>query len=453
MGDRCAVCGELRTGGTHDHGVLIGVNDDESHDRSERSTVATGDARVARNRRWLRVVAGLIVAWLVVVGVGRFASPDEPVQGPDSAASVVSTTAPLTMATAEPALVPTPGLDRPVEAVNAGQLESRPGSDVQLERLVRQLGRRSTEAVLAYRAAEGIVLVDLSAGTAEVVEPAEGAASIPEAISVRIRGDVQPVDLSANDTLLRSHGETFAVDRTDLRVRLIARDGSLVVVESRSGSLFWVPGQDLQGSAPEVTSLTGGTTEWFRSPQTVQLVVADGLGLIGLETTPAGGTLIATGAGFEPLSEHRVLDANAGGRLELVCPGVETCGLQVVSTDGGVWVVPPGFAELADRFVLAPNARAVLRYTPSGYAEIYDVGTQSVSWVTGASMNDAAWGPDSSFVAWVDVLGAPELRVMFVDERDWLSINLSELGIPRPIDSEVVVFAGPSTGPGGPGQS
>ena len=449
MEDRCAVCGELRTEGTHDHGVLIGVSGDESSGRSGRSAVPIADERAVRNRRWLRVGAGLIAAWLVVVGVGRFTAPDEAAQGPLATPSVASMTAPLTMATAEPTPVPTPGLDRPADAVDAGQLGSRRGADVQLERLVRQLGRRSSEAILAYRAAEGIVLVDLSAGTAEVIEPFEGAASGPEAIAVHIGGDAHPVEFSANDTLLRSNGEVFAIDRTDLRVRLIARDGSLVVAESRSGSLFWVPGQDLQGSAPEVISLTGGTTEWFRSPQTVQLLVADGLGLIGLETTTAGGTLIATAAGFEPLSEHRVLDANAAGRLELVCPGVETCGLQVVSTGGGVWPVPPGFAELADRFVLAPNARAVLRYTPSGYAEIYDVGTESVSWVTGASMNDAAWGPDSSFVAWVDVLGAPELRVMFLDAPDWLSINLSELGIPRPIDSEVVVFSRPvGDGPG-----
>ena len=42
-------------------------------------------------------------------------------------------------------------------------------------------------------------------------------------------------------------GETVAVDPQDLRTRLIARDGSLVVSVSRSGAMYWVPGQDLQG--------------------------------------------------------------------------------------------------------------------------------------------------------------------------------------------------------------
>ena len=88
--------------------------------------------------------------------------------------------------------------------------------------------------------------------------------------------------------------------------------------------MFWVPGQDLQGSAPEVISLTGGVAEWFRAPQTAQLVAADGLGLIGVSTAPSGGTIIASPEGFAPLSDHRVLAGNGQGLLEQVCDGIMT---------------------------------------------------------------------------------------------------------------------------------
>ena len=50
-------------------------------------------------------------------------------------------------------------------------------------------------------------------------------------------------------------------------------------------------------------------------------------------------------------------------------------------------------------------------------------------------------------MAWIDLLGAPEIRVMFIDERDWLSMDLDDMGLPRPIGTEVVVFEQPSDEP------
>ena len=61
-------------------------------------------------------------------------------------------------------------------------------------------------------------------------------------------------------------------------------------------------------------------------------------------------------------------------------------------------------------------------------------------------MESAAWGPGSAFVAWIDRLGPPELKLMFVDEPDWLSLDLAELGLPRPIGHALVVFESPVTG-------
>ena len=60
----------------------------------------------------------------------------------------------------------------------------------------------------------------------------------------------------------------------------------------------------------------------------------------------------------------------------------------------------------------------------------------------GASLGD----PKIAFLAWIDRLGSPELKLMFVDEPDWLSLDLDELGLPRPSDHALVVFETPPTG-------
>lgn len=340
---------------------------------------------------------------------------------------------------------PTPELQVPAQDVEATQVGSSVGSTVQIERLVRQLGRRGSDLLLAYRAAEGIIIVDLAEGTAELIEPTRDQLPLaPQFVVFRTSGDSYTIDLKPTDVLLRSGGETFAIDPATRHVRLVADDASLIAAQTAEGPMYWVPGRDLQGQAAEVIAMSDGDAEWFRAPHARQLVVSDGLGLIAVAKGPEGGTLIAQAGDFVALSDHRVLDANANAVLEHACDQAEPCRFLVrdLATDE-LWRLPDGFVEIRDRFTLSPDGRAVLRHTPDGFAEIYDADDQNVAWVTGASMHAVAWGPDSSFVTWIDLLGAPELRVMFLDDRDWLNINLLGLGVPRPIDEKLVVFARP----------
>ena len=398
---------------------------------------------VNRDRRLLLGLSGLILAWLAVVGLGRLAAPDEIAQPPAPTATPQSTATPAPTATPMP--TPTPELEVPAENVDVAQLGARMESSVQVERMVRQLGRRGSEAILAYRSAQGIVLVDLAAGTADIVEPSTQALEYaPQYVVVRTGGDTHTIDLDPTDVLLRAAGQTIAIDPHDLDVRLIAEDASLIVTDTESSAMFWVPGRDLQGQAAEVISLDGGRVEWFRAPHAVQLVVEDGLGLLAVSKAGGGETLLASGGEFVELFGDPVVDANASGALLEVCDGA-ACRFDVVGASE--WTVPADFVEQGDRFLLSPDSAALLRYTEHGFAEIYRQPDDSVSWVTGASMHHAAWGPDSSFVAWIDLLGAPEIRVMFIDERDWLRVDLDDMGLPRPIGTELVVFEQPSDEP------
>lgn len=431
--------------GADDRGTWIGEGDPPEDFAPVAPSPDTASG-MSRDRRLLLGLGGLVLAWLAVVGLGRLAAPDEIAEAPaPTAAPLVQDAAPT--ATPVPSAPPTPELEVPAEDVDVAQLGARMGSSVQVERMVRQLGRRGSDALLAYRSAQGIVLVDLAAGTADIVEPtADPAGYAPEFVVVRT-DDTHDIDLGPGDVLLRAAGQTVAIDRADLDVRLIADDSSLIVTQTRNDESYWVPGRDLQGQAAEVIGLADGRAEWFRAPHAVQLIVKDGLGLLAVSKAGDGETMIADAGEFVPLFDDPVLDANANAALLRACSATP-CVYRVAEFDAPTtWIVPSDFIGHSDRFVLAPHGEALLRYTEHGFAEIYDNRDQSVSWVTGASMHDAAWGPDSSFVAWIDLLGAPEIRVMFIDERDWLRIDLDDMGLPRPIGTELVVFDQPADEP------
>lgn len=453
MVHQCETCGQSLDDEGHSHATWIG-EDAPPTDAHVPDTPASG----SRDRRILLAIAGLAVAWLAVVGLGRLAAPDEVAEIPYAPTAVPTAAAIPTLEPApdmsnevigDPSIDPVTGehvgLQVPAQDVDVTQLGSRSGATVQVERLVRQLGRRGSDLLLAYRAADGVVVVDLSAGTASLIEPTTDQVLLAPQYSLpRTAVDTYTIDLNPFDVLLRGGGQTFAIDPVTQDVRLIADDASLVTAQTTEGPMYWVPGRDLQGQAAEVIALSDGIAEWFRAPHARQLVIADGLGLLAVAKGPEGGTLIAQAGDFAPISDHRVLDANTNALLEQACDQAEPCRFLVrdLATDE-VWRVPDGFIDTRDRFKLSPDGTAVLRHTPDGFAEIYDADDQNVAWVTGASMHDAAWSPDSSFVTWIDLLGAPELRVMFLDERDWLNINLLDLGVPRPISGELVVFMRP----------
>ena len=198
---------------------------------------------------------------------------------------------------------------------------------------------------------------------------------------------------------------------------------------------------------------TDGERQRFRSPHGTQISVHDGLGMVAVNKGPSSGSWIATAAEPTFLPDVRVITGSAGGVLIEACApstdGAATsggCSLSVeveeLSTWSGPsgWEVPASFVDFGDRLVLAPDGQALLRYSPDGFAEVFTNSDQSVSWVTGASMRTGVWGPNSSFVAWIDVLDQPEIRLMFTDARDWVTVDLDQLGLPRPSGPELAVF-------------
>lgn len=297
-------------------------------------------------------------------------------------------------------------------------------NNVQVDRMKRQLDRRGSAPTIAYRSAEGIAFVHLSRGVAEVA-------------AVLDQGQVQ-----AGHAILRSGGESFAIDQTTLVPVRVASGSSIVVADTADGSTYFVDASGLAGTAPDVeTSTDGENLETIQAPLGHQLIAFDGLGLAAIAKGPSGGTELAGPDGFVPLSSHRVLAATATSVLEQVCESPLVCKLSVATIGGPErWDVPASFGRLGDTYYLAPDGGSLLRVTPEGFGEAFVAETNSIAWIIGQGMKTPKWGAQSSYIAWLDLVGEPNLKLMFVDERDWLSIDLSALDAPLPIGPEFVIF-------------
>ena len=451
MAEWCESCGQLVPHGSHQHTTSSGT--DIGTDTQAGDGPRTPARDRPKERRILKIGAGAIAAWLAVILIARVASPDEPATAP----------APDPTPTAERAVVvptevpqqpqePTPHLEVAAGDVDIAQLGARMESNVQVERLVRQLGRRQRMVTLGYRAAEGVVLLDLARGTAELVIPEVDLLDLGRGSVQGQRADVTwPIGLDSGHVLLRTGPEVIAIGPASDDVRIVAQDGSRLVVDTVSGAMYWVPGRQLQRSAPQIVVNVSGSLSLSTAPQGVEIVAADGLGLLAIEQGPSPGTSLAGDEGFEAWSPRKVVVANGNAALEEVCDA-QGCDLMVFDRSPEQpngwyeWPVPSDFVAFGDGLLLAPDGRSILRHSRRGFAEVYDAFDSGVAWVTGASMESAAWDPGSIFVAWIDRLGSPEVKLMFVDEPDWLSLDLVELGLPRPISHSLVVFESSANG-------
>lgn len=378
------------------------------------------------NRRVLAGIAGLVLLWISVVVIGRVVAPestvaDEVVQD----APTVEAATPSAVVE-DNAVLPTDDelIDSEVPDQHNFVTRRIAMNNVQVDRMKRQLVRRDSSPTIAYRSADGIAFVHLARGVAEV------AAILDE-------GQVQ-----AGHRILRIDGESISIDTTTLVAARVGDGASLVIADARDQATYFVGAEALAGIAAAVDASTDGATlSRFLSPAGHQLVPFDGLGLVAISKGPRSGTQIATPNSFEPLSEHRVLEANDTAMLEQVCESPLVCKLTVKNLDtGDQWEVPPSFARLGDTYHLAPDGLSLLRVTPEGFAEVYLAEDQSVSWVIGQGMRSPVWGSPSSYIVWLDLVGEPNLKIMFVDERDWLSIDLSALDAPLPVGPEFVIF-------------
>jgi len=452
----------------HDDAPAVMLGDDgaevNEHQRQPRN-----------QRKIVAVVAGLGIAWLAFVGLARLASPDEVAEVPYAPAALTATAVAetgipadeaepesaarptesdesrvgeaRTDGRAEKAQLPLESEEWPAEDVEPTQLGTTllgadSGPNVRIERLQRQMVARDSNAVLGYRTNAGLALIDARAGTA-IVAP------------ITTEGANDP--FIANRTVLfRSGPETFAIDPLSLRVTLLADDSSIIVPATATPSgtdlVVTVAGEELRTPEPLVTwrwDVPDAATGEYRTPVNHLLVPAEGIGLLAVADDPRGNTQVAGSVSFEPFSDGLVRDAHRGGWIEEICsgepltaPGQGGCLLRMVQADGGVAAQPPVvFAQPGDAFLLSPDATSVLRYSTAGDADIFISEESATTRVTGAGLSAAAWDSNSEFVAWLDLLGPPELRLVYPEDRFWLTVDLADLGLPRPISPEIVVFA------------
>lgn len=469
MGQRCESCGQQLP---HDGEASDAASDEATEDAGqwlgppgEKEPVTPPfSGRAARSGGQRRVVFGLaalVLAWGAFVGIGRLTSPDESID--EKAAERAAQRALRDASAAEddyvaadaaPGAPATPtipfgeggefedlggvGGSQRDNFIDGQNTNARVAVTLQVDRLKRQLDRRDSTAFVAYRSANGVVLIDLARGLAQEVPVDIESLTAPSSTA----STQAPVP---GAHVLRSGPFSFGIDPATLDIELIGTGLSLVVADSRDGATYAVSGADrlVQSAIVEVVS-DGAPGSLSQPIGGLQLQPVDGLGLLAVPNSGAGATLIAdvaTGS-FTVLSPNRVLTGRANAVLEQVCTSSGPCTLELadLATEDRS-TIPDSFVRFGDNYSVSPDGGAVLRQSPQGFAEMFVVDSNAIAWVVGAGMRHPAWGPNSDFVVWLDEIGTPELKIMFADERDWLTIDLRDLGAPPPVSLELIAFS------------
>ena len=378
----CETCGQLLPESADGHtSTWLHAPDDGPDRRPTNSPKRAGD------RRTLLVIGAIIAAWGLFVVVSRAVAPTEPVASPPADEQPEPEATPGPVPTETPPEVPTAVASENGESGDLGETtDPEPEateplapttSAVQVEQMIRQFERRQVAVDLAFRGPDGIALIDLRQGSAEVLSFTDGVTRVTPALQ-----------------LLRSGRDTFGIDPETFAVAHVVDDSSMLVSTAGDGTVFYVAAASLSSGLPRVeVSTSDGQTSNYLVPAAYHLLPLDGLGLLAVAQGPSGGTLIAGQDGFEPLSDHRVLTANQAAMLEQVCATPIQCSLVVTEFGGGSqWTVPDSFGQLGDMYLLSPDGLSLLRITPEGFAEVLLSSDQSVLWVIGSGMEAPVWG-------------------------------------------------------------
>lgn len=299
---RCPTCGRahpLQTDATFEW-----FSDDEldqiSLERSgpgaasdERSDAIVSDATVDLNPapRWLpaalvlAAVGGL--AALMIFGGGGADTTEQAVETPDEIAAEPTV--------AEPTAIPT--VDPEVEAAAAAETQRQRHEVASI--WARTLVPAAAEARVVYRTENSVALVDLAAGEQR-----------------ELRLDV-PVDLSTEGFAYLGSGRgTWVINPSSLDAALrlapqaeigpLADATSSIVVPEPGARFIMLSQHDGRVVRPIV-----------EVPPTSDVLVVGGRGAI--VTPPSGGSTLVNSLGAQPLTDGRVLTANADYLIELRC--------------------------------------------------------------------------------------------------------------------------------------
>ena len=148
-------------------------------------------------------------------------------------------------------------------------------------------------------------------------------------------------------------------------------------------------------------------------------------------TPPVGRTFRPTFTSFEVVSEHRLLAASGGLRVEQRCDEKLSCAVVAVdaATDQASDLPQQFVAEMAGISV-SPDGRWLLNDTSPAW--LLDHETQDLRLLDVGGYGRPKWSEDSKSVAWLTADRTPALVVALTEppERDkgWLVVELSGLG-------------------------
>ncbi len=273
------------------------------------------------------------------------------------------------------------------------------------------------EGRLAYLSGSHVALLDLATGT------------------------VRRVPIEASGTRLEIAGFELLTDGKRTVGLSLAADPPTAVLLASSAQVvpsieplvdFWVVSRpDGPHGAVQLNAWQdyGIVTGELRAPAGSEVLLTDAAGV--LVVSPAGTTFRPAFAGFEVVSEHRVLAASTGLRVEQRCDERLNCTVVAVgaATDDAAELSEAFVAELAT-IHLSPDGRWMLNNTSPAW--LFDRHTQELSLLDGGGYGPPRWSDDSTSVAWMTSDRTPTLVVARLEPSeggdDWFVVELAGLG-------------------------
>ena len=229
-----------------------------------------------------------------------------------------------------------------------------------------------------------------------------------------------------------SFPDELLVLASNYRLVPTAAPGRFVFRRSATGERL---GEVFLGSAAD-----GSFGRRLEIPLGTREIVVPGLGL--LLVGPDGTTVRAGFADFEPVSDSPVLTATPSHRVEIRCSGGLDCTTVLVDSRLGTEIEVPG--RIAQHWTspsVSPDGRWIVAGGPDGVVRYDTTSWGAVPLVGGPIVSGPAWTTDASAVAVIDgVEGSSTLRLLPVDGRPPVVVDLASLGVGAPIRSNLIAF-------------
>ena len=273
------------------------------------------------------------------------------------------------------------------------------------------------EGRLAFLSDRHVALLDLATGAVRRV-PIDPFGSIPELARLELLTDgKRTVGLSLSE---------------DPPTAVLITSGAELVPSNQPLVDFWVVSRpDGPGGTVRLNAWQdyGVLTGELRAPSGSDVVVVRDLGV--LIASPVGRTFRPTFAGFEIVSEHRLLAASGDLHVEQRCDERLNCTVVAVdaATDGATALPEEFIAEIATVHV-SPDSRWILNNTSPAW--LFDRATGELSLLDGGGYGRPLWSDDSALVAWMTSDRTPTLVVARLEPpeggQDLFVVELAGLG-------------------------